>query len=281
MIRIEYDIRQNKSPFLATAIHNGHDVDEEVEKYFVIDEFARLREEDPFTGFLAKISQNYMIVHTSRFQTDLNRSREGALYRNPEQAWGLDVWKADTPVSLLNQLLNHYDHFYKQLGLFLKGLIQSSGYLIIYDFHSYNYMRIDGVKADPAQNPEINVGTGSLNRNLWGPVVESFCDALRRFDYFGRKLDVRENIKFRGGYLSRWIHEHFPDRTCVLAIELKKFFMDEWNGAVDVLQLYELRKAFLSTLPAILRQAERIGKERFPAFSGEKLNPSEGTGLNK
>ncbi len=260
MIRIEYDIRRSRFPFLSMAIHNGHDVDQEVEKYFVIDEFTRLREEDPFTGFLAKISQNYMIVHTSRFQTDLNRSREEALYRTPEQAWGLDVWKKDVPVLLLDRLLDNYDHFYKRLGLFLKGLIYSSGYLIIYDFHSYNHRRgIDGVKADPAQNPEINIGTGSLNRNLWAPVVDTFCDALYRHDYFGRGLDVRENIKFRGGYLSRWIHEHFPDRTCVLAIELKKFFMDEWNGAVDVLQLYELRKAFLSTLPEVLRQAGRIG----------------------
>ena len=89
------------------AIHNGHDVDQEVEKYFVIDEFTRLREEDPFTGFLAKISQNYMIVHTSRFQTDLNRSREEALYRTPEQAWGLDVWKKDVPVLLLDRWLDN------------------------------------------------------------------------------------------------------------------------------------------------------------------------------
>ena len=87
MIRIEYDIRQSRSPFLATAIHIGHDVDEEVENYFVIDEFARLREEDPFTGFLARISQNYMIVHTSRFQTDLNRYT-GILTRHGDLMYG-------------------------------------------------------------------------------------------------------------------------------------------------------------------------------------------------
>jgi len=265
MIRTEYDIRQDRQPLLAMAIHNGHEAEHEVEQYFAIDEFTRLREEDPFTGFLAKTAHNYLIVHTSRFQTDLNRSREEALYRTPEQAWGLDVWKKEVSQPMLDNRLKDYDYFYKQLGLFLNGFIQSSGYLIVYDFHSYNHRRgMDGVQADPALNPEINIGTGSLNRNLWAPVVDAFRDGLERHDYFGRKLDVRENIKFQGGYLSRWIHENYPDRSCVLAIEVKKFFMDEWTGAVDVCQLHELRRAFLSTISGVLREAENIGRKRFP-----------------
>lgn len=273
MIRTEYDIRRSRFPLMAMAIHNGHEVDREVEKYLVIDEFRRLKEEDPLTGFLAKISHNYMIIHTSRFQTDINRSREESIYRTPEQAWGLNVWRENVPISLLDRILDEYDHFYRQLNFLLEGLIQSTGYLIIYDFHSYNHRRGEGgTEANPALNPEVNVGTGSLNRNLWAPVVDSFCDALHGFDYFGRKLDVRENVKFRGGYLSAWIHEHFPDRTCVLAIELKKFFMDERNGAVDVLQLYELRKAFLATIPVVLRQGDKVGKKR---FSGPSCYPAE------
>ena len=33
---------------------------------------------------------------------------------------------------------------------------------------------------------------------------------MRSYDYFGRRLDVRENVKFFGGQLPRWIHENFP-----------------------------------------------------------------------
>ena len=39
------------------------------------------------------------------------------------------------------------------------------------------------------------------------------------------RLDVRENVNFRGGQLAQWAHSTFPDRACVLALEFKKIFM--------------------------------------------------------
>ena len=44
---------------------------------------------------------------------------------------------------------------------------------------------------------------------------------------------MRENVRFKGGYMSRWINERYAGRGCALAIEMKKIFMDEWTGEVD------------------------------------------------
>ena len=121
---------------------------------------------------------------------------------------------------------------------------------------SYNHRR-EGPNALPADaegNPEVNIGTGNMNLQKWGPLVEHFITDLQNFDFLGRHLDVRQNVKFRGGHFSRWIHEFFPDSGCALAIEFKKFFMDEWTGEPDMAQINTIQQALQSTLPRILKE---------------------------
>jgi hypothetical protein len=108
------------------------------------------------------------------------------------------------------------------------------------------------VVADPAGNPEINVGTGTVDRARWGALVDRFCADLVAASPPGRQLDVRENVKFQGGWMSRWIHQTFPETGCALAIELKKTFMDEWTGEVDDARLAEITGAVAATLPGLV-----------------------------
>ena len=61
-------------------------------------------------------------------------------------------------------------------------------------------------------------------------MIDRFIADLRAFDFMGRKLDVRENVKFKGGNQVKWLHENFAENGCGLAIEFKKFWMDEWTG---------------------------------------------------
>jgi hypothetical protein len=82
--------------------------------------------------------------------------------------------------------------------------------------------------------------------------VDSFIADLSAFDFLGRQLDVRENIRFRGGHFSRWIHQTFPNTGCALAIEFKKFFMDEWTSEPDKVQLKAIYQALASTVPGIV-----------------------------
>ena len=79
---------------------------------------------------------------------------------------------------------------------------------------------------------------------------------MRNFDFLGRQLDVRENVKFEGGYFAEWIHTHFPDSACVLAIEVKKFFMDEWTHQPDLVQLSAIHQALKASVSGILEELQ-------------------------
>ena len=107
-------------------------------------------------------------------------------------------------------------------------------------------------------NPEVNIGTGTMNRTRWAPLVDRFIADLCAFDFLGRHLDVRENVKFKGGQFSRWIHQTFPESGCALAVEFKKFFMDEWTGKPDFEQLEAIRQALESTRPGVLEVLSRL-----------------------
>lgn len=75
---------------VATAIHAGHDIRPEVSSLLTLDEAARLREEDPFTDRIAACADSRVLVFRSRFEVDLNRGRDDAVYRTPDDCWGLD-----------------------------------------------------------------------------------------------------------------------------------------------------------------------------------------------
>ncbi|HLM19264.1 MAG TPA: N-formylglutamate amidohydrolase, partial [Acidimicrobiia bacterium] len=210
-----------------------------------LDDSIRLREEDPFTDLLTAIGAASVVVHRSRFEVDLNRPRNEAVYRNPEDAWGLDLWVQPVSDPEIERSCMLYDDFYRELGRRLDD-VAARGPLVLLDLHSYNHRRdgADAPSAQPAANPEINVGTGSLDRDRWGGVVDAFIEALPEHD-------VRENVRFRGGELTRWVNARYPDRGCALAIEFKKTFMDEWTGTLDDDHLAELRRDLSAMLPAL------------------------------
>jgi hypothetical protein len=70
-------------------------------------------------------------------------------------------------------------------------------------------------------------------------------------------LDVRENVKFKGGELSKWVHRTFPTTGCCLAVEFKKTFMNEWTGALDEAHIAGLAAAVASTLPGLAESVAR------------------------
>jgi hypothetical protein len=88
-------------------------------------------------------------------------------------------------------------------------------------------------------------------------VVDRWLAEVRDCDYFGRRLDVRENIKFFGGHLPGWIHANFPETVCALAIEVKKFFMDEWTGALDVRQHEAIEQVLARAATGVADELEK------------------------
>jgi hypothetical protein len=247
-------VQVGDSPLVAVAVHDGHDARDDSAALFAISDAERLREEDPFTGLWAEIAETHIIGLHSRFEVDLNRPREKAVYTKPEDAWGLIVWKSEPPPELVSASRAQYDAFYAEVEQILRRVADRYGRFVVFDLHSYNHRRDgpDAAPADPDLNPEVNIGTGTLDRAVWGGLADRFMHDLRAFDYLGRNLDVRENVKFQGGQFSRWVHQIFPGVGCSLAIEFKKIFMDEWTGQPDPQQLEAIRHALQATVPGIL-----------------------------
>jgi len=239
-----WQVQRGEGPVIATAIHDGHGLRENVRPLMAISEDDRLREEDPFTGHAVQSNPTHIIGCRSRFEFDINRGEENAVYRTPDQSWGLKVWHKEPSEGIVQESLSIHRAYYRMLGSLLTDIEQTHGRFVLLDVHSYNHRR-DGPDASPTDGkdaPDINIGTSSMPREYWAPVLEPVMKAMANFDFNGRKLDVRENVAFQGkGEQTRFVHENYPKTGCAIAIEFKKFYMDEWTGQPNTDDLPAMR----------------------------------------
>lgn len=213
----------------------------------------RLREEDPFTGQAVEGVATHVIAGRSRFEFDLNRAPTEAIYLTPAQCWGLDVWREPLPDDIAARSRALHAAFYRMMGNLLDDIVGRHERFVLLDVHSYNHRR-DGPDAAPmsqAEAPDINIGTFSMPRDTWAPLLDCVMAAMRAYDFNGRTLDVRENVAFQGkGELTRFVHERYPGRGCAIAIEFKKFYMDEWTGVPEPAELRAMRGLVMATAAA-------------------------------
>ena len=255
-----WELRKGPGPLIGVAIHAGHNLGPDVVPYLAIDEATRFREEDPYSDYWTLCCGTQLLTVRSRFEVDLNRPRSQAVYLSPQDAWGLEIWNAPLPEWLIAHAQEEHDRFYQELDKDLRHFEREYGRFVVFDLHSYNHRRAgpDAPPADPEGHPEVNVGTGTMDRERWASLIEGFLSDLGRFDFLGRRLDVRENVNFLGRYLGEFVHTRFPETGCVLSIEIKKFFMDEWSGLADARQTAAVLDALRSTTPGIL---EHLGAQ--------------------
>lgn len=258
-----YTIKKMSSPIIATALHDGHLIPEHLAGLMNLSEFERMREEDPYTAqFIQNLETNQIIVHTSRFYVDLNRTWHKALYLKQEDAWGLQVWKTPLSKSQVDNIKSYYDQFYDDLKSLIESCIQTFGYFIILDVHSYNHRRHAPHIEEPADgNPEINIGT-KYNAAKWKMASESFMAFLRSQYINGQHPDVRENVKFKGGGMSQWINDRYSGSGCVLSVEFKKTFMDEWTGRAHIDHIQEINMVLKSTSLFLLGMMQSIEHQK-------------------
>jgi N-formylglutamate amidohydrolase len=252
-----FEIIMGNSPVIAAAIHDGHYIREELRDYLNLLPNERMREEDPYTAYMTEAAQNRIIVHTSRFEVDMNRPRDKAVYKQPSDAWGLHVWKKPLPQQLLDRSLAQYDKFYYAVQELLVHVIGQHGFFLLLDLHTYNYRRDPEAEDSADDCPVINIGTESLPRK-WEAAKDQFMRLLAITPLDGEPSDVRENIRFKGGEFSRWVNTNFGAFGFALAIEFKKVFMDEWTGRVDIHHLDNIKAALTQAIPAVQSQAQRI-----------------------
>jgi hypothetical protein len=214
----------------------------------------RLREEDPFTERFIADFPTQIIVHRSRFQVDLNRAREAAVYLSPKQSWGLKVWREPPSEDIVGEALGFHDSYYGELKRVLTQIEKRYSRFALIDVHSYNHRRggPGAIAASQDEAPDINIGTFSMDRKRWAPVVDRFIETLRGHRLNGEPIDVRENVSFQGrGEQTRFVHANFPDSGCAIAVEFKKIFMDEWSGEPDQATIDQLRAMLASTVPVL------------------------------
>jgi len=240
-----WTVQHGPGPVVATAIHDGHGLRPEIAARMALADADRLREEDPFTGAAIRGVPCHVVVHRSRFEFDLNRDAANAVYATPEQSWGLMVWRGGVlEPGLAQASLALHAGYYRMLGQLLDEVAARHRRFVLLDVHSYNHRR-DGPGAAPtaqADAPDINIGTFSMPRAEWAWLLDPLMEAMRGFDFNGRRLDVRENVAFEGrGEQTRFVHDRYPGRACAIALEFKKFFMDEWSGEPDPAELTAMR----------------------------------------
>ncbi len=241
-----FEIAEHVGPVISCAIHAGHEMRSSLLRHCLLDDATRLREEDPYTDRIAEIGVGFVRVNRSRFEVDLNRPRDQAVYRTPDECWGLSVWGGQLPDDEVAASLAHYDAFYSRMEHLLERTVAAHGTAVVLDVHSYNHRREgpDAPPDAPNANPEVNLGTGTLDHDRWGDLASRVLTSMNAAGF-----DARENIRFKGGHFSAWAHERFGGTVCVLAFEFKKTFMDEWTGAVDLAALERSRQALADCAP--------------------------------
>ena len=247
-------------PLVATSVHAGHDLRPEIAAAMTLSEADRFREEDPFTDLIAGAVESRMLTHRSRFEVDLNRPRREAVYRTPADAWDLDLWRDEAlPDEAWRGSLAVWDEVYAALAPRLDE-VADRGPFVLLDVHSYNHRR-GGPAAGPeplADNPDVNVGTGSVDRSRFGRLVERFVRDMASADLGCGPVGTRENVKFEGRQLAWWVHDRYPRVGCVLALEFKKTFMDEWTGVPDDAAIACARTNLAATLPGLTEELGRL-----------------------
>lgn len=244
----EFRLTRADSPFWAVAPHDGHQISPPLAPYLLLDDEQRLREEDPYTACMAELPVNQLFVGTSRFQLDINRAIDGAVYLRPDQAWGLQVWKEKLPEHILQQLYQEHEQIYTQIDQWIQETIDTHGFFVVFDVHSYNAKRESRDEViDAAANPQVNLGT-HYNKPLWRPLIEEFIKSVSKQQLLESPIDIRENVKFKGGNLAQHLTKKFGDYGCVLSVEFRKDFMDEWTGLPYMPAIQEYKQLMLHAL---------------------------------
>ncbi len=226
-------------PCIATAIHAGGRVREELISLMAMDTAQRYYEEDPATDTMIEKAVSAVWGLDSRSEYDLNRPPEAAVPVKAEQFWGNVVYNNPPDDEMVQKSLAKHREFYDFMGSWVKVMTNRFDALVVYDIHSYNIGR--QVKKGIESPPVFNLGTGSIDRGRWEKVVEQWLRLLENIGIPEVKTTVAENVVFQGkGELCRRLTRWDP-AILVLSTEVSKVYMDETTGQLDWTAIGALR----------------------------------------
>lgn len=205
-------------PYVCGAVHDGHQFRKELWQKCLHTEYERWYEEDPQTKNMVQTHPIIIAGRDSRFEYDLNRSEENAIY---EDAWGKKLWKTPLTPSEKEKSLNKHQNFYKVVHALIQKLEQKFGSVVVYDMHSYNWQRWE------REVPVFNLGTSNVAQK-YADDIELWRQTLAQIKLpNGIKTTAKINDVFKGnGYFLKYITQHF-NNTLVLATEVSKIYCNE------------------------------------------------------
>ncbi|MEL6811771.1 MAG: N-formylglutamate amidohydrolase, partial [Bacteroidota bacterium] len=201
------------------AVHDGHQFRRELWDNCLHTEYDRWFEEDPCTKEFVKTHPIVIAGCDSRFEYDLNRDPENAIY---EDAWGKKLWKEKLPKAQYQKSLSKHESFYRVVHALISKLESKFGVLVVYDMHSYNWRRWE------REVPVINLGTANVDNERFGKAIEQWRHSLSELKLPNSIISTSKiNDTFQGnGYFLKFITKNFKN-TLVLATEFKKIYCDE------------------------------------------------------
>nr|KJZ13358.1 hypothetical protein TW77_00200 [Pseudoalteromonas rubra] len=238
-------------PYVATAVHAGSRLRTSLHGNMALSEQARFEEEDPHTGELIDAMPIVLIARDSRYEYDLNRAPQQAIYT---QAWGKEVWQLQPDGTERDLSLSKHAAYYQVLKLVLDTLEKKFGACLVFDIHSYNWQVRQYDFA-----PDFNLGTAQLDALRWRPVFNTLRQQLCRKKFQGAPLSFAENSVFQGdGYQATFVTKTYKN-TLILPLEVRKFFMDELTGELYPLVFEKLKR----NLHIALTQTARFFIKRY------------------
>ena len=227
--------------YVCGAVHDGSQFRKELWDNCLHSQYDRWFEEDPCTKEFVKTHPIVIAGCDSRFEYDLNRAPESAIY---EDAWGKKLWKYPLPEAEQRKSLQKHHNFYKVVHTLITKLEEMFGVIVIYDMHSYNWKRWD------REVPVINLGTANIDNERFGETIEHWRSSLSKIK-LPYKIEATSKINdtFQGnGYFLKYITKNFSN-TLVLATEFKKIYCDEYSQIM---------------YPEIVASIEKQLKEKLP-----------------
>jgi hypothetical protein len=202
--------------YAGVSMHSGHRVRDEILDFLAVSEEDRFREEDPYMDRFISDLPIRIYGRDSRFEYDLNRNPYQALYDFGEPKWGLNIWKREVTRDAHETSIRKHREFHELLELVCRYLLRQNRHALLFDLHAYCYQRETRQSWFEDERPDINIGTGAVNREVFEPAIGCF----------------KSHLKTR--HLSRMYH----DRLLLLALEYKKIFMNERTAELypDVLE---------------------------------------------
>jgi hypothetical protein len=215
---------EDYAPFVCGAVHDGHQFRKELWDNCLHTEYERWYEEDPCTKQMIQSHPIVIAGLDSRFEYDLNRPPETAVF---DTAWGKQLWKNPLPDTQKQESLKKHAEFYRVVEALIKKLEELHRKVIVFDMHSYNWKRWE------REVPVWNLGTTNIDNQRFEGIVIDWEVKLGAIELPNNlKTTTGINDTFQGnGHFLKYITQKFSN-TLVLATEISKIYCDELTGVI-------------------------------------------------